>query len=485
MNERTCSSSERSAPTLPAGGARVPAAPGRSPLLGHAPQLWRGPVVFLESLRQAGEITRVDIGRWPLYMLNGAHLVRQVLVDDARHFGRGRVFQRLRPLFGNGLVISDGDFHREQRRVMQPVFHPDRIPDYARFIAGQAGAMSASWRHGRAVRLDDETRRLTLSAVTALVFSGSLTETAVAEVHRSLPVILDGMLTRAVTPKALDAFPLPFNRRFDAASARLRDVVKTAVAQCRATGERREDLLSALLASRNPHTGEPMTDEQVGDEVIATIFAGTETSGTVLAWAFHEIGRHRHVEERLHAEVDEVVGRRPVRPEDLPHLTYTTAVCTEALRLHSPLLFTRRSLVPVELGGFTLPAGAEIAYSPYAMHRDPTLFERPAAFDPDRWITPATAPRRHTGFVPFGAGRHQCIGDTFATAEIVIALATVTSSWRLLPAPGHTVREVPAGIPRPDALPMIPAARHRPGDQRPSGQTQNRGPHDPDVTASW
>lgn len=132
----------------------------------------------------------------------------------------------------------------------------------------------------------------------------------------------------------------------------------------------------------------------------------------------------------------------------------------EALRLHSPLLFTRRSLEPVTLGGVSIPAGAELAYSPYALHRDPALFRDPTAFDPDRWQEGGDELPRPHRFIPFGAGQHKCIGDAFAVAEILTAVATVASRWKLVPAPGVTVRELPAGIPQPSELPMIPVSRH-------------------------
>ncbi|MFF8610460.1 cytochrome P450 [Streptomyces sp. NPDC015346] len=439
---------------------QAPVAPGRIPLLGHVPRLMREPIAFLESLRDHGEVVRLDIGTWPVLVLTSPDHVHTVLVQQAQKFGRGRVFERLRPMFGNGIVTTDGDFHRKQRRMIQPAFHRDHITEYTETMVRQAEAMSSSWTAGREVSMVNETRRYALSSVAEMIFSGDLSRPAVAEVHRSLPIVLEGMLLRVVMPKSLDRLPIPVNRRFDSAAARLRRIIDEVIARYRTTEEDRPDLLSLLLSSVDADTGAPMTPEQVRDEVIAIMFAGTETPATTLAWIFHELGRHPEVEKRLHAEVDTVVGTRPVRPEDLSRLTYTNHVFQEALRLHSPLLFTRRALVPLTLGGVSIPEGAEVAYSPYALHRDPARFRNPTVFDPDRWAEDAVErPGAHT-FVPFGAGQHKCIGDQFAVAEILIAVATVASRWRLTPAPDVTVREVPAGIPQPSELPMIPVARH-------------------------
>ncbi|MFD7624858.1 cytochrome P450 [Streptomyces sp. NPDC059851] len=442
----------------PAAGA--PVAPGRLPLLGHALPLWQRPIAFLESLRDHGEVVRIDIGTWPVHVLTTPEHVHSVLVQQAQRFGRGRIFDRLRPVFGNGIVTTDGDFHRAQRRMIQPAFHRKHITEYAEAMCRQAEAMSASWTDGREVSIVTETRRYAMSSVAEMIFSGELSRPAVDEVHRSLPVVLEGMLLRAVMPKSLDRLPIPLNRRFDTAAGRLRGIIDEVIDRYRVQdAEGRHDLLSLLLSSTDPETGRTMDPEQVRDEVIAIMFSGTETSATTLAWMFHEIGRHPEVEERLHAEVDAVVGTRPVRPSDLPGLTYAQRVFQEALRLHSPLLFTRRALVPLTLGGVSVPEGAELAYSPYALHRDPALFRDPEVFDPDRWRQEeGERPRAHR-YIPFGAGQHKCIGDSFAVAEILTAVASVASRWRLVPAPGVTVREVPAGIPQPSELPMIPVAR--------------------------
>ncbi|MEU9304553.1 cytochrome P450 [Streptomyces sp. NPDC048269] len=443
----------------PGSAVQAPVVPGRLPLLGHALQLWRQPIAFLESLRDHGGIVRLDIGTWPVHVLTDPDHVHAVLVQQAQRFGRGRVFDRLRPMFGNGIVTTDGEFHRKQRRMIQPAFHRKHIAEYTEVMCRQAETMSASWTAGREVSMLTETRRYALSSVAEMIFSGDLSRPAVAEVHRSLPVVLEGMLLRAVMPRSLDRLPIPLNRRFDAAAARLRQIIDQVIAQYRDAHEDRHDLLSLLLSSVDAETGATMSAEQVRDEAIAIMFAGTETPATTLAWIFHELGRHPEVEKRLHAEVDAVVGTRPVRPADLCELPYTNSVFQEALRLHSPLLFTRRALVPVTLGGVSIPAGAEVAYSPYALHRDPGLFRDPTVFDPDRWQEDADGRPHDHRYMPFGAGQHKCIGDSFAVAEILVAVASVASRWHLAPAPGITVREVPAGIPQPSELPMIPVAR--------------------------
>lgn len=152
----------------------APVAPGRLPLLGHALQLWRQPIAFLESLRDHGEIVRLDIGTWPVHVLTSPDHVHAVLVQQAQRFGRGRIFDRLRPMFGNGIVTTDGEFHRKQRRMIQPAFHRSHITEYAEVMGRQARAMSSSWTSGREVSMVTETRRYALSSVAEMIFSGDL-----------------------------------------------------------------------------------------------------------------------------------------------------------------------------------------------------------------------------------------------------------------------------------------------------------------------
>ncbi|WP_432157009.1 cytochrome P450 [Streptomyces sp. bgisy153] len=449
----------------PPTAARAPAAPGALPLLGHALQLWRRPIAFLESLRSVGDVVRVDVGTWPLHVLTTADLVHTVLVGEAQNFGRGRIFEKMRPLFGDGLATVDGPFHRKQRRMIQPAFHRSHIAEHAERMCRQAEELAASFTDGRQIAVDEEFRRFSLSAVADMIFSGEVGQRAVEEVHRSFPVLLEGMLARTLMPKAMDRLPIPLNRRFDTAAGRMRAVIDEVIDSCGTEPEdtahpERHDLLSLLLAATDPESGERMSTRQLRDELITMLFGGTETVATTLAWVFHELAAHPEAERRLHTEIDTVIGDRRVRPEDLPRLTYTTGVLHETLRLHSALVFTRKALRRVTLAGVSIPAGAELAYSPYAIHRDPASFPDPTAFDPDRWSRPDAARLpRLGGFLPFGAGQHKCIGDSFAMAEMLVVVASVASRWRLVPAAGVTVREVPAGIPMPHALPMIPTSR--------------------------
>jgi cytochrome P450 len=433
----------------------APRAPGGIPLLGHVRQLWRDPLAFLNSLRNTGDLVRVDVGTLPVYFVTNAELVHEVTVAQARSFEKGRLYDRVRPLFGDGLATADGETHRKHRRLMQPMFQPQRITGYIETMNNCARAVAGSWRPGQHIAVEQVMAEFTISTLTSTMFSADISRTAVEEVHRTVPVILKNMLVRAASPRLLDRIPIGPNRDFDAAAAKLRQVIDEVIAMTRRSGKpSRPDLLSLLMEARDTDTGEALSDQQVRDELVTILFSGSETTASTLTWAFHEIARHPEVEEQLMAEVDRIVGTRPVSIDDIPRLTGIRRVLDEAVRLHGVTLLMRRTTAPVELGGVAVPPGTEIAFSLYALHRDPRLFPRPDCFNPDRWLPDRRRNLPRAGFIPFGSGNRKCIGDTFAWTEATIALATILARWRLRPVPGHHTREAASAMAHPDHVPM-------------------------------
>jgi cytochrome P450 len=432
----------------------VRVAPGRWPFIGHGLSLFRHPAETLISLRRYGDVVRIYLGTMPVLVLTDPGLVHQVLAVHADSFGKGMFFEKFRPYFGNGIGMSSGDFYRRQRRLMQPAFHRDRIARYAETMIELATATVSSWRAGQVLEVDDVMQDLSLTITGRTLFGTELGRHAVEEIRRYLPSLLNDGMVRVFTPKVVERLPIPGNRRFDLAIARVNAVVDELIRQGRADGSDRGDLLSTLLLVRDEDTGERMSDRQVHDEVVNLLTAGSETSGVALAWLFHEVGRHPEVERRLGAEVDRVLAGRPVTVEDLPRLTYTRQVINEVLRLHAPWLLMRKAHVDVELGPVRVPAGGEVLVSPLALHHDPRYFPNPTRFDPDRWGPDRAAPPDRHAYLPFGTGLHHCPGHHFAQTEMAIVTAVVAARWRLAPVPGEPLRTKAHGMVYPSYLPM-------------------------------
>lgn len=441
----------------------APVAPGRLPLLGHTISLLNRPFGFLSSLRVHGEVVRVYLGPLPVYLVTTPELAWQVLATDAHKFDKGMVFDKIRPLFGNGLLNSDGDFHRRQRRLVQPAFHRKQIAGYVQTMAGAASELVESWRPGDVVAVNKRMENLALAIVARALFSTELGRHPIVEAERSMPIVAKYVMVRAFSPPLLERLPIPANRRFDEAAARFRRVIADVIAAARAEGADHGDVLSMLLRARDEDSGEGMSDQQVHDEVVTILTAGAETTAVALSWLFHELGQHPDIEQRLHAEIDDVLGGRLVGDlnlDDLPKLEYTERVISEVLRKYPLLILMRRARVDVDLGGVRITPGTEVALSQFAIHHDPLLYPEPARFDPDRWLPDRAAKLPNGAFIPFGAGVHHCPGQSFARTEIAIVTATVAARWRLVPVAGKPVYPKLTTTTRPNQLPMIAVSRH-------------------------
>jgi cytochrome P450 len=437
----------------------VPVAPGRWLILGHTPAMLRRRVGFTSSLRWHGDIVKIYLGPLPTYFLTSPELVNRVLVAEAANYSKGAIFDRFRPFMGNGLVMSQGAFHLRQRRLVQPAFHHSRLASYAETMVRVTTELTDTWRAGEVRQVDDDMQRLAITVVGETLFSTELGKRAIAEARRAIPVVLKEGMIRALSPKIFERVPvLPANRRFDHAIERLRHVVLEVIAAWRADGADRGDLLSMLMLARDEDTGEGMTDQQVYDEVITLLTAGSETSAVALTWFFHELAQHPDIERRVRAELDEVLAGQPPTFADVPKLVYTRRVVDEVLRMYPIWILMRRALVDVELGGVRMPAGTEFMLSPYSLHLDPRHYEHPDRFDPDRWLPARAASVPKGAYIPFGAGARQCIGKAFAQTEITIAAATVMARWQLVPVPDKPVRLKVTSAAYPSRMPMTPVA---------------------------
>lgn len=433
----------------------VPVAPKGLPLVGHALAMLRSPLDFMKSLSDTGDLVRVNVGTLPIYFVTSAELTHELLVTKARHFDKGRFFVRARTFVGEALPTATSEIHKRHRRLMQPMFHQARIAGYADVMARRAQRMSEAWRPGEVIDVDEEIAQFSCEVLAETMFSTDISRPAAEAVIRDVPILLKYALVRTVTPPVLDKMPIPANRRFDAAGNRLRTTIDEVIALSHQEGtEGNEDLLALLMAARDADTGETLSDREVRDELVAIMFAGTETTASTLAWTFYELSKYPEVEAALIEEIEEVVGDRPVAFEDVPKFQLMDRVLREISRLHSVPLLMRQTTAPVELGGARLPVGTELAFSLYALHRDARLYDEPDSFDPDRWLPDSGKKIPRENYIPFGSGNRKCIGDGFAWTEIVITLATVLRRWKFEQIPGHEVREVASAVAHPDSLPM-------------------------------
>ena len=424
----------------------VPVAPHRWPLLGHTPAMLTRRAKFTDALRERGDVVRLDLGPLHAHFVTSPSLTHEVLVSQGSKFRKGAMFDKFRPYLGTGLLLSNGEHHLRQRRLVQPAFHRERIEAHASTMARAAASLAARWRPGEVRVVEDDMQELAVTIVGEALFSTEIGARAVAEVRRSVFTIIQQGMIRALSPSFVEKLPLRGNREFDAAIARMKAVVLQVIESWRADGTDHGDVLSTLLLAGEDGTG--MTDEQAYDEVLTLLTAGIETTAIALAWALYEVGNDPEVERRVHAEVDAVVGDREVTFADVASLPYTARVVQETLRMYPVWFVMRRTLTEVRLGDTTLPEGAEVIVSPHALHHDARTFPSPERFWPDRWTPEFTAGLPRGAFIPFGGGNRQCLGNTFAQTELVITLATIAARWRLVPTRPARVRFTSAPYPK-------------------------------------
>ncbi|MFF9771870.1 cytochrome P450 [Streptomyces sp. NPDC014636] len=440
--------------------ARVPSVPRAWPVLGHAPALLRDPLRFFGTLAQHGDIVRVRLGPVPVYALTHPALVHRVLVTDADLYERGRLFDKLSQIVGHGLLTSSGPPHRAQRRIVQPLFQREQVALHLGTIRAAVTEVTSSWKPGQRVAIESAGNDIALLAVTNSLLPPGTGEHVAQVVKENLPVLMRALVLRIALPEWWTRLPAPGNRRAEGAVANLRGAITEALTRHRAAPAGGEDFLSSLVSARDA-SGKPMDDEEVIDQALSLLVAGVETTGSTLAWLFHELAVNPQAERQVHDEVDAAAAQAISDPRQLRRLSYTARFLQETLRLHTLSFFMRRTQRPCELAGVPLAVGAEVVLSPHALHRDPRWHPDPETFDPDRF-KPGTPAVPKGAYLPFGTGAHRCVGEHFAFTEILTALTMICSRWRLRHLPGTRVREIPRIEVHPSKFHMLLEERRQP-----------------------
>lgn len=374
-------------------------------------------------------------------MINHPDYIKEVLVTNNQNFIKGLALQRAKRLLGEGLLTSEGEFHRRQKRLAQPAFHRQRIASYSTVMTDYAAAASARWHDGETLDIAEEMMRLTLAIVGKTLFDADV-ESQAEEVGEAMSVVMDLFNTLTVPFfELLEKLPLPQMQRFKKARARLDRIIYRLIEERRRRGEDRGDLLSMLLLAQDEEgQSGGMSDVQVRDEALTIFLAGHETTANALTWTWYLLSENPAAEAKLHEELQEVLGSRIPTVDDFPSLRYTEMVMAESMRLFPPAWAIGRLAVDdCEIGGYQVPARSLVLMSQYIMHRDARYFPQPERFDPERWTPGARESRPQFSYFPFGGGPRRCIGEGFAWLEGVLLLATLAQHWQMRLVPNHPV----------------------------------------------
>lgn len=403
-----------------------------------------------------GDFFRLQVGEMQQVFIAHPDDIREVLVTQASKFIKDAQYRDAKAgiarYLGNGLLTSDGEFWKRQRRLVAPAFHPKRIESYAATMVAYTDRMLAGWRDGARLDIADEMTRLTLFIVARALFNADVSGDA-ARVAAAMETMQRVMGEGLFLPPWV---PDPRQWRANRARRDLDEIVYRMIAEWRAAGGDRGDLLSMLLLAED-EDGKRMTDQQARDELVTLMLAGHETTANTLNWTWLLLAQHPEVEAKLYAELDAVLGGRLPRMEDVANLKYTEMVVKESMRLYpAAWSISREAIEDAPLRSGTLPRGSVAAVMIYFTHRDPRWWPDPERFDPERFGEENAGAIPRYAYLPFGGGPRVCIGNGFAMMEARLLLATIASRYRLELAPGQVVKPAPLITLNPQGgLPMI------------------------------
>lgn len=386
-----------------------------------------------ETLRDAGgPVTRIILGpRFlmpPIVLATSPAAIRDILsVKDGSVDKTSPVMTELRRAVGANLVNLPDSEWLPRRRTIQPAFTKQRIAAFAGHMSEAAEAVCGRWRTGTDIDLNAECRALTLQALGRSIFGLDLRNCGDL-VEEPLQIALGYAVGRALRPlRAPHWLPTPARRRARRAAAQLHQIADDILQACRADPTRDAPLVQALIAAKDPETGESLSDREIRNELIIFLFAGHDTVATTITYALWQLGRHAEIQDRVQSEVA-AIGTETLTAADLPKLGYTTQVVHEALRLCPPApTGTRLATRDIMVGGYRVEAGTTLAFGRKAVQTDPRFWTDPQTFDPDRFAPERRAARGRWEYLPFGGGARSCIGDHFAMMEATLALATFMS----------------------------------------------------------
>ena len=401
----------------------------------------RDPLGYIaDAGRRSVDVRAIRIGKREIFQVNHPDLIRDVLVTHDWNFIKARGLRASKPVLGNGMLTSEGELHRRQRRLAQPAFHSARLAAHATTMVDCALVASNTWVKGRRYALDQEMMRLTLQIVGRTLFSADVLNDA-KDIGDSLThalrlfIALNRPVAQLISPVRKWA-----ERKVSRSRREMEQVLGKLIEDHRREPAKYDDMLSMLMSSHDDMGAGYMSDELLLDECLTLFLAGHETTANALTWTWYLLAQHPEVELRLRQELKSVLGARTPTLDDLARLEYTGRVFRESLRLYPPAwMIAREAVTAYRLGPLDVPPGSTIFMSPYATQRDPRFWIDPEQFDPDRWLEEGSGNRPKFAFYPFGAGTRVCIGEHFAMMEGILLIAALLQRWYFHLAPNQKI----------------------------------------------
>ncbi len=442
------------------------AGPRPRPVVGNLIEMRRGKLdYFVDLLRQYPTLARYYIGPTPVLMVNRPEFIKHILQDNHPNYRKSVYYEKIRPILGEGIFLSEGEVWLGQRRTLSPGFQREAMRAISVSIGEATNDMIARWREradtGEVVDVSAEMMALTLDIVFRALLNVRLgVEARVVSDHFATVLREAERRIWSIVPLT-EHVPTRRQREFRRSLAFLNELVDGVIAERQADPDKHEDLLSLLFAAHRDPSREEMQGRRFRDQIMSVILAGHETTANALSWVWYLLSRDPGAARKVKAEADAVLGERAAAFSDLGNLGYTRMVLDEALRLFPPVwTISRNALGPDRLGEVEIREGDTLMLCAYAVHRSPRHWDDPEGFDPERFAPERGKTITPYAYFPFGGGPRNCIGKRFGLIEGQMVAAMVARAFRLDLVPGHKVEAEPMVTLRPQGgLPMTIHAR--------------------------
>lgn len=433
---------------------KIPTAPGHW-LLGNLREMNADVLGMIDKFRpQLGDIFYVDVAVLKILIITKPDYIKYILQENNKNYIKSFGYEIIKLFLGNGLLTSEGDFWRKQRRLAQPAFHKEKLVEITKQMARSSEILATTLEQvkneGKEIDITEYMNSVTLDIVSAALFSADVSKN-IDVIRNSLTVANEFAMERITAPIKWPVwFPLPSIIKFKKAATELDKVVYGFIENHRSAKERPNDLLTMLMDAVDEETGERMSDLQLRDECMTIFLAGHETTSLALSWFWLLMHEHPEEEKKLHEELKTVLNGRTPGFADIPKLKYTKQLIEETMRLYPPAwTIGRRPLEDDVIDGYPIKKGQNILMMAYHVHRHPDYWEQPDKFMPERFSDENVKNIKKFAYFPFGGGPRLCIGNSFAMMEMQLVIATLAQRFKFRRTETHEIQKDPLITMRP------------------------------------
>ena len=398
---------------------------------------------LMDLIQKYGDTIYIKLQQKDVYILSNPDYIEQIFTRDSKLFSKTRAAE-LRPFLGNGLLLNEGDSHRQHRKIIQPLFLPKSIKSYSNIMVDNIKHISDNWQDNTTIDVLQEMTMLAMGVMTESLFginfrdrdtfskvSDSFTNIleSFTQVHQPIENIL------VENPTNTDKDNKKQKNKFQDSLDYLNQKIYTLMDHIKKTNPEKPNLISHLMKAKDPDSGEVgLPEKQIRDEIMIFLFAAHDTTSTALTWSLAYLATNPEIQDKLQKELDTVIGNREATGDDLPKLGYAEKIFKETLRIRpSVWALSRLTNEEYTMGEYVIPSNSVIFMSQYAMHNSPKYYIDPDIFNPERWTKEFLFKLPRFAYFPFGGGIRSCIGETFAVQEGILALATIFQKWKIVP----------------------------------------------------